>query len=215
MIGKKFESYIVASRTIKDNDIGRRYYILKCEDCNRECIKSTRDLNRNNVKQCVCKRYDFINNDNSYSFNVKDAIVYIPKDDNLVRVIQEYSWRMDSDGYVVSSKRIDGKVVKVALHRLIMSFFYDEERDLSVDHKDRNKLNNTLKNLRYANGVEQQLNRNIPKNNSSGIKGVHFDKKRNKWMARIQIDGKRISKSFDTFDEAVSQRKIWDNEIES
>lgn len=212
MIGRKFGSYVVASRTINKKDVGRKYYSLKCEDCKREYIRSTRDLNRNNLKECCCKRYVFIENSNSYSFFVKGNVVYVPKDDSLIKTIQEYSWRLDKDGYVISSKRIDGKIVKISLHRLIIGYYYGE-KDLSVDHKDRDKLNNTLANLRYANGVEQQLNRDTPKNNTSGIKGVHFDNKTNKWMARIQVNGKRISESFDNFEDAVSQRKEWDSVI--
>jgi len=37
------------------------------------------------------------------------------------------------------------------------------------------------------------------KNNTSGFKGVHLDKRRGKWIARIRIGEKRITtKQYDT-----------------
>ena len=67
--------------------------------------------------------------------------------------------------------------------------------DLKIDHKDRNKLNNSLDNLRLA--TSQENNRNIGKrtdNCSSIYKGVSFSKnnKKNPWRAGIRIGKKCI-----------------------
>ena len=49
-----------------------------------------------------------------------------------------------------------------------------------------------MNNLRWATASQNCQNRKIDKDNTSGTKGFSFDKKRNKWTAKITIDGKRI-----------------------
>jgi hypothetical protein len=56
--------------------------------------------------------------------------------------------------------------------------------NLEIDHRDCDKLNNRLKNLRLATRAEN--NRNIPAYGSSGLKGVTWDSSRNKWHAQLQ-----------------------------
>lgn len=63
---------------------------------------------------------------------------------------------------------------------------------LEVDHKDRDRLNNQKENLRYANKTQQQGNKGIQINNTSGYKGVVWDKSRNKWKAQIKRQGSMI-----------------------
>jgi hypothetical protein len=75
-------------------------------------------------------------------------------------------------------------------------------------------LNNNLNNLRWATLTENQYNRKINKNNTSGIKGVSWDKKSNKWRASIKINRKKIFLgNFETFDEAKLARQITANNI--
>jgi hypothetical protein len=62
-----------------------------------------------------------------------------------------------------------------------------------VDHRDRNGLNNQRSNLRITDKQLNGHNGNIRKNNSSGYRGVNWDKKTNKWLARIRINNKRIN----------------------
>lgn len=59
-----------------------------------------------------------------------------------------------------------------------------------ADHIDRNPLNNRRDNLRQANVTENNRNKTIPKNNSSGIIGISWHTEKNKWIARIGIDKK-------------------------
>jgi len=56
---------------------------------------------------------------------------------------------------------------------------------LEVDHIDRNPLNNHPDNLRVANRSENARNKDRQSNNTSGIKGVTFCKRTEKWMAQI------------------------------
>ena len=64
-------------------------------------------------------------------------------------------------------------------------------KNQKVDHIDENKANNNVKNLRWATSNENGYNQGKNKTNTSGFKGVSFDKNTNKYQARININGKR------------------------
>lgn len=60
-----------------------------------------------------------------------------------------------------------------------------------VDHADRNGLNNQRENLRFATSSQQNINKRIPRNNTSGYKGVSLFKATGKWHAQLGVNGKR------------------------
>jgi hypothetical protein len=59
-----------------------------------------------------------------------------------------------------------------------------------IDHVDGNRSNNRIENLRSATLNENARNCKKPSHNTSGYKGVCWDKNRNKWMAYITINNK-------------------------
>lgn len=63
---------------------------------------------------------------------------------------------------------------------------------LQVDHRDRDTLNNRRHNLRSVTASQQILNRGLSRNNTSGYKGVSFDRSRQKYAADIMVDGTRM-----------------------
>lgn len=79
-----------------------------------------------------------------------------------------------------------------------------------IDHIDQNSLNNCRLNLRGATKSQNEHNRTAQRNSLTGVKGVYFDKKRGKYRARIQVEGRKFNLGyFDTLAEAanVVQRK--------
>ena len=81
-------------------------------------------------------------------------------------------------------------------HRLIYIYHNgDIPINLYIDHIDRNKLNNSIENLRIVTSQENQFNRDP--------KGYHLNKKTNKYVAQIQTNRrlKHIG-CFDTPEEA-------------
>ncbi len=63
---------------------------------------------------------------------------------------------------------------------------------MEIDHKDRNRLNDRIENLRISTHWQNTLNVGIKSNNTSGYKGVCWDKRAMKWMAKIQVHGRNI-----------------------
>lgn len=59
-----------------------------------------------------------------------------------------------------------------------------------IDHIDGDPSNNRIRNLRQAAKSENLWNCKIQSNNTSGVKGVHWDSRRGKWVAQIKINGK-------------------------
>ena len=62
-----------------------------------------------------------------------------------------------------------------------------------IDHINGDKSDNRWGNLREASDGQNQLNRGLPVNNRSGIKGVRFEEARQKWRAQIVVDNVAIN----------------------
>ena len=62
----------------------------------------------------------------------------------------------------------------------------------TVDHVNRDTLDNRLSELRLASYSQQGQNRGLRSSNTSGYRGVSWDKHSGKWRARIRLDGKEI-----------------------
>ena len=58
-----------------------------------------------------------------------------------------------------------------------------------VDHINRDRLDNRIKNLRLATPSQNIINASLNKNNTSGFKGVHWNKREKRWLARIKVNG--------------------------
>ena len=74
------------------------------------------------------------------------------------------------------------------LHRILAKAFLDLDYDnkaLVVDHIDKNKLNNSLHNLRVISQQENSFN--------SNSKGYSWDKYANKYSAQIHLNRKKIN----------------------
>ncbi len=122
------------------------------------------------------------------SFTLQDGSkVYF--DDKDRALVKKYNWysHIDAGGkkYAYANQyqgNYKNRIVK--MHRLILS------TDKNVDHANGNGLDNRRENLRIANKSQNGCNRGPQRNNTTGLKGVSFHKKSDKWMARITVEGK-------------------------
>ena len=98
----------------------------------------------------------------------------------------------------------NGNVKSFKVHRLVgMAFLENPDNKPMIDHIDENKSNNNVKNLRWATSKDNLVNQGKPKTNTSGYKGVSFNKPSNKYIAFIRINGKnKYLGLFETAEEA-------------
>ncbi|MCK9461456.1 MAG: HNH endonuclease [Proteobacteria bacterium] len=114
---------------------------------------------------------------------------YAIVDDKDFEYLNQFKWSF-SGRYAQRVSR--GK--HIYMHRLILDF----PSGVDIDHINCDKLDNRKSNLRVC--TRSQNNANLPKpsHNTSGYKGVSWDKRACKWVARLNKDGKlRFSKHFD------------------
>lgn len=87
-------------------------------------------------------------------------------------------------------------------HRLAWAIYYGEFAG-TIDHINRVRHDNRLCNLRACTLSQNQHNRTISPNNSSGFKGVSWHKQKNRWRAYIVVNWKQKSLGlYDTAEEA-------------
>ena len=99
----------------------------------------------------------------------------------------------DGRGYFQVDLRNNKIKHKKKIHQLVaQAFLQNPENKKCVDHIDNDKQNNNLINLRYATLQENGRNAKLSSKNTSGTKGVSWNKNRNKWRAQIKINGKSI-----------------------
>lgn len=92
-------------------------------------------------------------------------------------------------------------------HRVIWKMVHGTEPQI-IDHIDGDPGNNRLANLRNVSHAVNMRNARIRPDNKSGVPGVHFDKSRQRYLAYVDIDGKRKNIGrFKTFEEAVEARR--------
>jgi len=76
-------------------------------------------------------------------------------------------------------------------HRLAYLWMTGKWPPVEIDHKDGDPANNAWGNLRAATSSQQKINTGKRSDNTSGTKGVWYDKRRSKWIAEIMVDGKK------------------------
>jgi hypothetical protein len=78
-------------------------------------------------------------------------------------------------------------------HHLAWAYIHGEwpAADMDMDHINLQKDDNRIANLRIATTSMNNANRAICRNNTSGRKGVTWNKQAGKWMAQIRVNGQR------------------------
>ena len=143
--------------------------------------------------------------------NIKDFVNYeIP---NLGNVRTKKTGKIlcggnDGKGYLKVNLWKDNKKHPQSIHRLVAKAFLDNPDNKScVDHKNGVRNDNRETNLRFATFQENAQNMGISSRNTSGVKGISFNKKSNKWIARIMIDGISVFLGyFEDIDDAKNAR---------
>lgn len=115
--------------------------------------------------------------------------------------IKDYWWYEDIGGYVVTNNSQQ----RLAMHRLLMNV---TDKTIYIDHISHNKKDNRKQNLRIADTSKNQMNKRILPNNTSGVTGVYWDKRNNKWRAQIVNKGKTYNLGrYTEKEDAIKARK--------
>ena len=111
--------------------------------------------------------------------NAKDGYAIVDRE---FAWIDRYNWTKLSVGYAIMGNK------SVCMHHFI---FGKPEKGYEVDHKNNDRLDNRLNNLRVVTRQQNSMNRKKQSNNKCGYKGVYEVSGR--WYAKINIDGRHIS----------------------
>jgi hypothetical protein len=76
-------------------------------------------------------------------------------------------------------------------HRVIFMMFHGRW-PIQVDHIDGDRSNNLISNLREANNAQNNRNTGLRSTNTTGFKGVHYNKLNKNYNARITVNYKNI-----------------------
>ena len=121
-----------------------------------------------------------------------------------------YVAKGNSGGYAATNvPLLEEKRKTLFLHELITESYKNKPLgNFDVDHVNNYSLNNRKSNLRICSHSSNLHNSKLHSDNTSGHKGICYDKNRNKWVARIQIKGKMINLGrFSGKEEAIRARK--------
>lgn len=122
--------------------------------------------------------------------------------------VGRFNWRADDTGKAAvyaartAYSRGGGKN-KVYLHRFIGDRM-GLATGLHVDHRSGNSLDDRRSNLRSATSTQNNQNARRRKDNTSGIKGVHFSRQMKRWQSYVGVGGRqKFLGQFSTKEEAV------------
>lgn len=211
------EDYIEPSGKHRDK------WICKCSCGNQDkIIVVGKDLRRGHTKSCGCLKLEFsselgktrakINKvdlkskEYGIGYTTKGEEFWFDKED--YDKIKNYCWYYDSKGYVTARGKNDKNAV--FLHVLVMS---PVPAGMIVDHKkhpprNEKKIDNRKCNLEIKTSSQNNMNCVCYSNNTSGVKGISWHKRLQKWRAYIQFNKKPIYLGYFTDkQDAIDARK--------
>lgn len=218
LTGQKFGRLTVIKRA--DDYIspkGQRKIQWECRcDCGNDVIILGSNLTNGYTLSCGCllkeisskrgrsaKKYNTydLSGDYGIGYTLKGEEFYFDLED--YDKIKNYCWYRTNHDYIIA-KVPNGNGSHIKLHNLL---FPDAQK---VDHIKHINYDNRKSQLRPVTSSQNMMNRKPNKNNKSGYKGVSWHNSKNKWSAYIGENNKRHQKDFNDFDEAVKQRKEWE-----
>lgn len=199
LTGKRFGKLTVVSFHGLNKHM-KRTWNCKC-DCGGTSVVTGSDLKNGHIKTCGCSW----RKENPSVFHESHVEMFTTKGEPFLIDAEDYErvknvcWYI-KHGYVLGC--INGKEVR--LHR----FLTECPETAIVDHINQNKADNRKCNLRIVNHSQNNMNKPMPKNNTSGYVGVNYHKKNRKWTASISVNRHQIYLgSFEMIQDAIEARK--------
>lgn len=205
MIGKKIDMknkvygnlHILAEAGIyKQHDVT---WLCKCK-CRNYTIVRGSFLRSGHTKTCgrCLEKYEYFDDyirctvpsGRSFIFDIED-----------IPIVCQYKWSVTEDGYALGMHKHTNEQIK--LHRLLL-----KNPPTVIDHINGKPWDNRKSNLRAVTQHQNTLNSAKPKSNTTGYKGVCFDRRRNKYMAHIHPNGE--TKFLGYFDNPIEAAIAYD-----
>lgn len=158
-------------------------YECRCEHCGHISYKTAGELSASKGGDCQYCRpdYHFQIHGNYAVGTLTNGRAFII-DTVMVTQVKKRRWRQDAKGYIVSFDNGE----KIFLHRFVLGRTNAES--ICVDHINRSKSDCRSSNLRVVSLQQNAMNRSIGKNNTSGYVGVCYDKRGQRFVARIGLN---------------------------
>lgn len=116
----------------------------------------------------------------------------------------------DGGGYLKINLWKEGKYKTYRVHRLVADAFVEKScyKQKWVDHLNGVTTDNRAVNLRWVTNSQNQMNAKQRDNTKSGVKGVRWNARKQKWYASICVNRRQISKGyFANIEDAIAKRK--------
>ncbi len=130
---------------------------------------------------------------------LKEILEYNSDTGNFIRLVRKSSNAMPGNiagsylrtaGKTYIEMRIDGK--RCLAHRLAFLYMTGVLPKNEVDHINGDGSDNRWINLRLVTHTENQRNKRLVENNTSGHVGVSWNKRENKWRSYITVNMKQL-----------------------
>ena len=149
---------------------------------------------------------------------VRSILIYNPNTGLFTwreRTDRARNWNTRNAGFLAGSTHKKRGYVRIQIekgmhypaHVLAWLYVHGEWRPDEIDHRNGNRSDNRISELRIATPSQNGINKAMQRNNKSGAVGVHFVQQCGKWEGVITQNRKRIWRHFfDSKEEAAAAR---------
>ena len=216
--GQRFNFFTVIKQVERPSHLknNHTYWLCRC-DCGNEKVVDQRALKSGNTKSCGCySKFTSKQNLMNYVLNkektknryeicgdvvkmyTKKGTEFIIDKSDFENVYKHY-W-IERAGYIGSKLAENMTPRYIMLHRFLIG---EIPKGLQVDHINRNKHDNTRKNLRIVTPLENCQNKDKTPKSKCGYRNIHFRERIKKYEASITYNNKKYwVGSFDNPQEA-------------
>jgi len=215
LTGKQINNWLVIKQ-VENDKWNHTQYLCECQ-CEKKTRKivSGNTLNNGKSKSCGClkiisssengklnKKYNTYDLTSEYGIgytsNTNEPFYFDLEDYDKIK---NYCWCINSTGYLSSRDKNNKHIL---MHRIIMN----PSNQMVVDHINHNIIDNRKHNLRICLQIDNAKNCTKQINNTTGITGVLWDKRYQKWKSIIGINNKQIHLGYyDDKNDAIKVRK--------
>lgn len=150
--------------------------MFNCQMCNKSFYRKSNEISSGFNKFCSLQcnglsikkfnNYKVIENVVHMRAKIVSSQEYttILFDLDQLETMKQYNWMVDKEGYA----RTRYKYNTYKMHQLVLG----KKPGFVIDHKDNNRINNTINNLRHATTAQNSINSVLRKDNKTGYRGV-------------------------------------------